>query len=343
MRTDSEVQGTGGSLSPRADGYAREARVAWVDMARLIAIFTVCQAHSPMAFRGDLIISHGALVLFFFLAGYFNRSGCLGSVAVRCGKLLLCYVLWCVISCSLSSRGVEVSWQRCVDTVVYGTPVLWFIRYLVPMLLLGWAVQKLRPAWQAVVLAVWCAVAAGVHVCHGICPGVLPGCVAENMGFFQFFAAFLLGSLWSAVPVVRLGESLFPGFLRRSRWVFLAVAWLPLGWLAWLVWNGGTVPCWLLTAFCVAWLLAAAGYALAQVAPRAVAVVAQGGPAVILVYLCNATVIRMFTSGYIKVFGGYQPHWVTFLLIGGIMAGCSLLFRLVHGRCRWADLLLFAR
>lgn len=140
----------------RMNGVAEQAgqrrRAAWVDAARVLGIFFICQVHSAAA-PGNLMVSAGALCMFFVLAGYFNAGKAFG-VALRRSLLFIAgYSFWSILGNGLSHDGVDFSLGSMAHSLVYAPFPMWFIKYLIVLLPLGSLLSRM-PQWGKAVLAV---------------------------------------------------------------------------------------------------------------------------------------------------------------------------------------------
>ena len=329
----------------RMNGVTEQAgqrrRVAWVDAARVLGIFFICQAHSAAA-PGNLIVSAGAICLFFMLAGYFNAGKMPGDALRRSLLFLWGYALWSILDSALSRNGVDFSIGSMAHSLVYAPFPMWFIKYLIVLLPLGSLLSRL-PQWGKAVLAV------GLLVCTYSVEPVLETVPltyermqsATNFPSYALFL-YLCGDMLRAVPLQELPRHLFPVLWRHARWALLCSGVM----LAAVVVAAHHVPALSpgpMALVCMAWLLLFFPYALEQICPRLTAFVATAGPAVFLVYMCNALVIRMFTSAYIQCFGGYPSAVLFNLFCVGIIVACAVAYRCLKGRSRVLDAILFAR
>ena len=328
-------------MNGAAEQAGQKRRVAWVDAARVLGIFLICQAHSAAA-PGNLIVSAGAICLFFVLAGYFNAGKTFGGALRRSLLFLWGYALWSILDSALSRNGVDFSLGSMAHSLVYAPYPMWFIKYLIVLLPLGSLISRL-PQW------VKAALAAGLLVCTYSVEPVLDTVplTSERMEYatnFPSYALFLYlcGDMLRVVPLQELPRRLFPVLWRHARWALLCSGVM----LAAVVVAAHHVPASLpdpMALVCMAWLLLLFPYALERICPRLTALVAAAGPAVFLVYMCNALVIRMFTSAYIQCFGGYPCAALCNLFCVGIIIACAVAFRCLKGRSRVLDAILFAR
>lgn len=329
----------------RMNGVAEQAgqrrRVAWVDAARVLGIFFICQVHSAAA-PGNLMVSAGALCMFFVLAGYFNAGKTLG-VALRRSLLFIAgYSFWSILGNGLSHDGVDFSLGSMAHSLVYAPFPMWFIKYLIVLLPLGSLLSRL-PQWGKAVLAV------GLLVCTYSVEPVLENVPLtyermESATNFPSYALFLYlcGDMLRAVPLQELPRRLFPVLWRHARWALLCSGVM----LAAVVVAAHHVPALSpdpMALVCMAWLLLFFPYALERICPRLTSLVGAAGPAVFLVYMCNALVIRIFTSAYILFFGGYPCAALCNLFCVGIIVACAVAYRCLKGRSRVLDAILFAR
>ena len=328
-------------MNGAAEQAGQKRRVAWVDAARVLGMFFICQVHSAAA-PGNLIVSAGAICLFFVLAGYFNAGKAFGAALRRSLLFLWGYALWSILDSELSRNGVDFSIGTMAHSLVYAPFPMWFIKYLIVLLPLGSLLSRL-PQWGKAVLAV------GLLVCTYSVEPVLETVPLtyermESATNFPSYAMFLYlcGDMLRAVPLQELPRRLFPVLWRHARWALLCSGAM----LAAVVVAVHHVPASLpdpMALVCIAWLLLFFPYALERICPRLTSLVAAAGPAVFLVYMCNALAIRMFTSAYIRFFGGYPSAALCNLFCVGIIVACAVAYRCLKGRSRVLDAVLFAR
>jgi fucose 4-O-acetylase-like acetyltransferase len=145
-----------------------EARLGWVDAARIPAMLAVVFQHMPGGCRWNLPTLSAALALFYLLAGYFAvpRLENLGYLWRRVKQLLLAYLLWSglwavgsLLDPTWLAFVVDDPWGALRKVLGVGcTPFLtpmWFIRDLIVFLLIGACLQKL-PRWVLPVVTVCC-------------------------------------------------------------------------------------------------------------------------------------------------------------------------------------------
>lgn len=71
--------------------------------------------------------------------------------------------------------------------------------------------------------------------------------------------------------------------------------------------------------------------------------VAAAGPAVILVYLSNPLLLRIFASGYLHTIGELPPALLSCIVCVCLIFACTKVYRALIGRSRVLDAVLFAR
>ena len=316
-------------------------RAAWVDAARALGIFFICQAHSAAA-PGNLVASAGALCMFFVLAGYFNAGKTLKASLRRSLLFIAAYSFWSILENGLTHNGVDFSIGSMVHSLAYAPFPMWFIKYLIVLLPLGCLVSRLRYRVKLVLAAVLLVCAYTVEPVLETVPLTYER--MESACNFPSYVLFLYlcGDLLRAVPLPELPGRLFPVLWRHGRCAMLCSGVM----VAAMVVASHHVTANLqdpVLLLGVAWLLLFFSHSLSSCLPRLAAYAAAAGPAVFLVYMCNALVTRVFTSAYIHCFGGYPCATLCNLFCAGLIIACTVAYRLLAGRSRILDAVLFAR
>ena len=328
-------------MNGAAEPAGQKRRAAWVDAARVLGIFFVCQAHSAAA-PGNLVASAGALSMFFVLAGYFNAGKALKSTLRRALLFIAAYSFWSILGNGLTHDGVDFSLGSMAHSLVYAPFPMWFIKYLIVLLPLGSLISRLPYCVKLVLAAVLLACAYTVEPVLETVPLTYERMESTNNFPSYVLFLYLCGDLLRAVPLRELPGRLFPVLWRHGRCAMLCSGVM----LAAMVVASHRVtvnlqdPVLLLG---VAWLLLFFSHSLSSCFPRLTAYAAAAGPAVFLVYMCNALVIRVFTSAYIHCFGCYPCATLCNLFCVGLIIACAVAFRLLAGRSRILDAILFAR
>lgn len=329
----------------RMSGVAEQAgqrrRAAWVDAARVLGIFFICQVHSAAA-PGNLVASAGALCMFFVLAGYFNAGKELKASLLRSLLFIAAYSFWSIMENGLSREGVDFSIGSMAHSLVYAPFSMWFIKYLAVLLPLGSLISRL-PQWVKLVLAaVLLACTYTVEPVLETVPLTCERMVSVNNYPSYVLFLYLCGDVLRVVSLPELPGRLFPVLWRHRRCAMLCSGLMLAAMVA--ASHCTTVnfqePVLLLG---VAWLLLFFSHSLSGNFPRLTACAAAVGPAVFLVYMSNALVIRVFTSAYIRCFGDYPGATLCNLFCVGFIIACAVAYRLMAGRSRILDAVLFAR
>lgn len=328
-------------MNGAAEPTGQKRRAAWVDAARVLGIFFICQVHSAAA-PGNVVASAGALCMFFVLAGYFNAGKALKATLRRALLFIAAYSFWSILGNGLTHEGVDFSLGSMAHSLVYAPFPMWFIKYLIVLLPLGSLISRLPYLVKLVLAVVLLACAYTVEPVLETVPLTYER--MESACNFPSYVLFLYlcGDLLRAVPLQELPGRLFPVLWRHGRCAMLCSGLM----LAAMVAASHRVtvnlqdPVLLLG---VAWLLLFFSHSLSGCFPRLTAYAAAAGPAVFLVYVCNELVIRVFTSAYIHCFGGYPGAALCNLFCVGLIIACAVAFRLLAGRSRILDAILFAR
>ena len=186
-------------------------RAAWVDCARVLAMFFIVWLHANAAPGWVGKVVGGAIALFFLLAGYFLPSSA-GKVLERTGRLALAWGLWSLMSVLfllVVKPYVDITWQRVVGwgVAAYNTP-LWFLKTLVAyqLVLAGLMALRLLPryAWVAVVFLALCS--------YTTAP-------SQHLSVrFDYLWIFLLGYAAKQAPL-----ELVRGYMVQNKWILLLV------------------------------------------------------------------------------------------------------------------------
>ena len=134
-------------MSSAAPQLTPKPRVAWVDVARCLAMFFIMWMHAGAApsWLGKPV--GGAICLFFAMAGYFMPREA-GKCAQRALKLGLAWLLWSLITLGLFllvRPDLPWTWEKALGwgTSAYNVP-LWFLRNLTIYQLIIAALAALR-------------------------------------------------------------------------------------------------------------------------------------------------------------------------------------------------------
>ncbi|MBR6576584.1 MAG: acyltransferase family protein, partial [Akkermansia sp.] len=137
-------------------------RVAWVDAARVIAMFAVMQSHAYIvkdALHSQQHLGAGAVGLFFLLAGYFAHFKGWAGYCRRIVALVCFYVFYALYALFVAKHGAIFDWRVIFAQLLHpsGSP-LWFIQYLLLATIALPVLDKMNgwvSAIVAVILQVW--------------------------------------------------------------------------------------------------------------------------------------------------------------------------------------------
>lgn len=319
---------------------ARKTRVAWVDFARVLGIFLVCNVHSTAA-PGNVFLSQAAVAMFFLIFGYFNSGAGVGKVLKRMLLLAAAYSFWSVLCGVLSHEGVALAPGAMWRSVVYAPFPMWFIKYTILLLPLGFFLTRL-PTWAKLLLAA--GLLCATYTLEPVCEYVL--LTWERPGVVQYptYVVFLymLGDLLRRFPLERLPGVLFPG-MRRCPRASMAATWTVFAALAAAVYVLPVFPQREMLYLVGIWLLLACAYTAELVMPRVAGIVAGAGASVILVYLCNPLYLKVCASAHLHVFGSLPHPLLSVVLCVLLVCGCAVFYNALVGKNRVLDAILFGR
>lgn len=184
----------------------RKARIAWVDIARCMAMFFIMWMHTGAGPSGLGKPVGGAICLFFIMAGYFMPREA-GKCAQRALKLGLAWLLWSLLSFGLFllvRPELPWTWQKVIGwgTAAYNVP-LWFLRnlFIYQLIIAALAALRVFPRynWLVLVLIVSFSWAAEPK---------------QHMGLrFDWIQAVLLGYCLHSIPIASIHNWLSRHFL----------------------------------------------------------------------------------------------------------------------------------
>lgn len=315
-------------------------RVAWIDCARVLGIFFVCQLHSTAALP-DSFLARCSVCMFFLLAGYFNTKVRVLLALRRSAVFLAAYAFWCALGSTLSHDGGSLSLSEIWQSVCYAPYPMWFIKYMIVLLPVGAALNYLPRIGRLVLAALLLVLAFTIEPVWEVMPLTWEKLIVNTYPTYVLFL-YMAGGILREIPLADLPRKLFPGMQRFSKCAVLL---------------GFALLCGLLVASCTIsefpilqllymagiWVLLFIAYTLELSCPKTSAFIAKAGPAVILIYLCNPLLMRIFTSAYLHATGMMPPPALSYIFCVLLIVGCTVAYKALIGRSRILDALLFAR
>lgn len=324
----------------KIQGGKRSARVAWVDCARVLGIFFVCQVHSTAALPNPCL-AQCSVCMFFLLAGYFNtRVGVLQAMK-RSAVFLAAYAFWCALESMLSHSGISFSLSEIWRTICYAPYPMWFIKYMIVLLPVGAALNYLPRIGRFVLVSVFLILSFTIEPVWDVMPLTWKKLHVNTYPTYVLFL-YMLGGILREIPLAHLPKKLFPGMQHCSK----CAVWLGMALLGGLLAASFAIsdfPVLQLLHMAGIWALLFIAYALELSCPQISAFIAKSGPAVILVYLCNPLFLRIFASAHIKMTGVVPHPALSCVFCVLLIAGCSVAYMALIGRSRVLDAVLFAR
>lgn len=322
-------------------GKVKPTRVAWIDCARVLGIFFVCQVHSTAALPNPFL-SRCAVCAFFLLAGYFNTKASVPQALKRSCIFLAAYTFWCVLDSMLSHEGVSFSLAGMWQSICYAPYPMWFIKYMIVLMPLGAALNCIPTLGRMGLAVALLVLSFIVEPVWDIMPLTWEKLVENTYPTYVLFL-YMTGGILRLIPLDRLPGFLFPGLQGISRrYAWLGAATL-LGALFILSCCAGKLPAPQLCYIGGIWALLFISCSLERCFPQAARMVAAAGPAVILVYLSNPLLLRIFASGYLHTIGELPPALLSCIVCVCLIFACTKVYRALIGRSRVLDAVLFAR
>ena len=315
-------------------------RVAWVDCARVLGIFFVCQVHST-ADLPEKFLSKCAVCMFFLLAGYFNTKLSVVSALKRSAIFLVSYCFWVALGSILSRDGVCFSLAKTWDAICYAPYPMWFIKYMIVLLPVGAALNYIPHTWRACMAAVLFILSFVIEPVWDIMPLTWEPLIVNTYPTYVLFL-FLAGGILRGIPLDQLPKRLFPGAQQHRKTAVRLGAVILCGLLAWSFVKH-ELPALQLCHLIGIWALLFISYSFELGFPSAARAVAMAGPAVILIYLCNPLLLRVFASVYLKMAGELPPPILSLVVCVLIITACTVVYRALIGRSKVLDIVLFAR
>lgn len=320
--------------APTGQARMKTRREPWVDVVRLLCIFCVCVGHCNLGcIFTTTILNQAAVGLFFVLAGYFDKKDDWRGSLKRIRALFLFYVAWILLYDALLAPGFTL--QDYLSQLLHGSWSLWFIHHLIFLLALSCLFKKLCFAAKIMALIALLCLAYPLY----------PVWDYRIWSISLAGVFFFTGSLLNTIPLHELPCQLFPSprYIPHAAAFGLAAAAMA----AFVLLNAQGIHPVPETAlvFLLMYALLLLSYTGSRLFPGIAQSLAQAGPAIILIYALNLLFLRAFISAYIHSIGhgSFPPYWLTFLVVVGMISGCVLAYRLLYGKNRWLNFLLFAR
>lgn len=328
---------------PKVDqgrGDSEHKRVAWVDCARVLGIFFVCQVHSTAAMPNP-ILSKCAVCMFFLLAGYFNTKLSVVSAIKRSAIFFVSYCFWVALGSTLSHAGVIFSLAKTWDAICYAPYPMWFIKYMIVLLPVGAALNYIPIKWRAALGVVLFILSFVIEPVWDIMPLSWERLTVNTHPTYVLFL-FLVGGILRVIPLDQLPKRLFPGAQQYRMSAVCLGAIILCGLLAWST-SKHELPALQVWHLIGIWALMFISYAFELAFPSAAHIVAKSGPAVILIYLCNPLILRIFASAYMNAAGELPSPILSMAVCVFIITACTVAYRALIGRSKVLDIVLFAR
>lgn len=267
-------------------------RLAWVDVARLIAIFLVMQAHCILHCRENATMQSCAVALFFLLAGFFDtKSDCMRRLK-RVAIFSIACAFWLLVAYVFNHAELP-SAEEFVSLSFWCSPGhLWFLEYLVIAILLNGVFLVLPDLARVVVIFLLVVISTriGVHFCVNFRAPYIPlfysllmyfvgVCLAMYAGK-QNAVRFLFGAKpWGQNLSFVLGLCIFVTYFIIAN-TKVAVPYNPLYYL------------------CGCWAILAMAQGCCRLFPAFSAAIAKIGPATYLVYIIHPFLLRILLKPF---------------------------------------------
>lgn len=307
-------------------------RVDWIDVARLLAILLVMQAHSTFCMFFNHDSEAGAVAFFFLTSGYFTKRKGISAVLKRLFSLIPFYIIWSLYGAIVENHGFNFSVAEFGRDLIQGSnSSMWFILYLIYFTLVG-AVLAWLPKWISTILF-FTTFSIGVY--QYLCAPTIHPC----LNIYLALSVFILGQMSNSTPPEVWKIRLFHHPRKISQYIPPLVLG---GILLMSATDYKIIPSWILI-FPAMWAILGTAYGICLKFPHVGQYLAGYGTAVVFTYAVHMPTLRMFTSAYIRVFGSFPPLMISAFFIVLIVIICTLLFRLLHGRVKIIDTIFFAR
>lgn len=267
---------------------AASERYSWIDIARLIAIFLVMQAHSILHCRGNATMQSCAVALFFFLAGFFDtKLDCMRRMKRVLAFSLSC-IFWMLVAYTFK-HGELPSWEQFASLSFWCSPGhLWFLEYLVLAILLNGAFLLLPDLIRVAVMLLLFVVSTrlGVHFHVDFRSPHIPLLYSLIMYFMgaslsmyvgkQNAARFLFGlKSWGQNVSFVIGVCIFVSYFIIAN-------------------TKVTIPYNPLYYLCGCWAILSMAHGCSRLFPRFFSVIAKIGPATYMIYITHVFYPRIF-------------------------------------------------
>lgn len=314
-------------------------RVAWVDAARVIAMFAVMQNHAYIvkdALHSQQHLAAGAVGLFFLLAGYFAHFKGWTGYCRRIVALVCFYVFYALYALFVVKHGAIFDWRVIFAQLLHpsGSP-LWFIQYLLLATLALPVLDKMNgwvSAIVAVILQVWgcCDICTRdyTHVCMSL---------PFAMSLYMFGNCVRNVNLERLISVAMLRPVGIPPYVPFIVGI-IGVA---------LIYAHAVLNCSFLLQPVSVWIFSWSVFAICrgcqEYMPRMTTRLAMAGGAVVFVYGMHMPTLRIYTSAVLRLTGAMPAPWLDCVIILAMMLGCSWLYYKLVGRSKWLDAFMFAK
>lgn len=319
-------------------------RILWIDFSRFFAILFVMETHSGIHYaKSNDIFAGAGVMLFFFLAAFFDRKSDTLHYK-RCVGFLLSALVWETIMGLVRFHGQHGYYFNIQDFFIKHEQyrgVLWFMEYLVLWMVIAPLFRRILPT-----IIQWLIVG-------GLWVGFFYEAFTQNpmhahLSLLASAAPFFLGYSLRNIKVAELQNYILGPILSVNPvYSMVLISTLILSALAAIVTecsfiapgnNAALLPF-------IAYLMIAFAYFAEKYIPRIVAFGASFGPVIYLIYASHPVIFYIWNGGWIHTIGhgDFPPHYLTLLLGGAILFACLGTYKMINGKNRFIDMILFGR
>lgn len=311
---------------------APQGRISWIDSARVIAILLVMQSHTTCSSLFNCDAVGGAVAIFFLISGFFSKGNTLRATLSRTGKLIPFYLLWSLYGFLIMHHKHTYDWSSFLHALLHGHCVaMWFIYYLLCFSLISYITHRLPNILRGILIAALFALGAwrysngsGIHPCMDFCLGL---------------SVFLLGQWANKASLHTWSSTLFPS---NAMLCFILSALILACILTLSTLHITIIPSWLVI-FPHMWSILGLTYAIDTLFPLAGKKLAGMGAAVVFIYAFHAPTLRIMISIHIRLLDTMPYHITSLAFVAILFALGVFVYRVIKGKHRIIDMLLFAR
>lgn len=311
---------------------APQGRIGWIDIARVIAILLVMQSHTTCSYLFNCDAVGGAVAMFFLISGFFTKNNTLRTTFARIGKLLPFYILWSLYAFLVLHHKHAYDWSFFLHALLHGhCAAMWFIHFLLCFSLIGYITHRLPNVLRGILIVALFALGtwrysngSGIHPCMDFCLGL---------------SIFLLGQWANKISLSNWQSILFPSNVKACAIISVLIVACILTLSAFHI---TVIPSWLVI-FPYMWSLLALAYAIDKQFPLTGKKLAGMGAAVVFIYAIHSPTLRIMISIH-KQLLDTMPYHITSLFFVAILFTLGIfVYRVIKGKHRIIDMLLFAR